>query len=61
MTIKLFNFAGTQMLKFDLLNCWPSKVTMGGLQAGGSEILVEECTLVHEGITLDDNSQLFSS
>ena len=60
-TIKLYNFAGEQMLKFDLLNCWPSKVSMGGLQAGGSEILVEECSLVHEGITLDDNSQLFSS
>ena len=60
-TIKLYNFAGQQVLKFDLLNCWPSKVSMGGLQAGGNEILVEECTLVHEGITLDDNTQLFAS
>lgn len=60
-TIKLYNFAGAEVLKFDLLNCWPSKVSMGGLKAGGTEILVEECTLVHEGITLSDNTQLFGS
>ena len=33
-------------------NAWPSKASIGSLQAGGNDVLMEEVTLVHEGLEL---------
>ena len=53
-SIVLFDYtkmgAGTEVGRFNFLNAWPSKVNVGSLQAGGSDILLEECTITHEGI-----------
>jgi phage tail-like protein len=53
-SVVLFDYtkqgAGTEVSRFNFLNAWPSKVTIGSLQAGGSDVLLEECTITHEGI-----------
>ena len=49
-SIVLYDYERGEKLRFNILNAWPSKLTVGGLQAGGSEVVVEEVTLVHEGL-----------
>lgn len=49
-SIVLYDYAGSEKSRFNFLNAWPSKVSLGSLQAGGSEVLLEECTITHEGI-----------
>jgi len=39
-------------MRFNITNAWPSKISIGSLQAGGSEVTVEEVTLVHEGLAV---------
>ena len=48
----LFDYAGGEISRFNLVNCWPSKISIGNLQAGSNDVLMEECVIVHEGITL---------
>lgn len=40
----------TEKLRFNFTNAWPSKMEIDALQAGGSEMLVETCTITHEGL-----------
>ena len=49
-SIVLYDYAGGETGRWNLLNAWPSKVTINGLQAGSSDVLVEEMTLAHEGL-----------
>lgn len=49
-SIVLYDYAGSEKSRFNFLNAWPSKVSLGSMQAGGSEVLLEECTITHEGI-----------
>ena len=46
----LYDYAGGETGRWYLTNCWPSKVAINGMQAGSSDVLVEEMTLVHEGL-----------
>lgn len=49
-SIVLYDYALGEKARWNFLNAWPSKVSVSGLKAGGSEVVVEECTLVHEGL-----------
>lgn len=49
-SIVLYDYAGSEKSRFNFLNAWPSKVSLGSMQAGGSEVLLEECTITHEGV-----------
>jgi phage tail-like protein len=49
-SIVLYDYERGEKARFNILNAWPSKVSVGTLQAGGSEVVLEECTLVHEGL-----------
>lgn len=49
-SIVIYDYALGEKARYNFLNAWPSKVSIGGLKAGGSEVVVEECTLVHEGL-----------
>ena len=49
-SIVLYDYAGSEKSRFNFLNAWPSKVSLGSMQAGGSDVLLEECTITHEGI-----------
>jgi phage tail-like protein len=51
-SIVLYDYSLGEQQRFNFINGWPSKVSIGGLKAGGSEIVVEECTLVHEGLEI---------
>ncbi|HLL64129.1 MAG TPA: phage tail protein [Micromonosporaceae bacterium] len=49
-SVVLYDYERGEKARFNIINAWPSKVSVGSLQAGGSEIIIEECTLVHEGL-----------
>jgi phage tail-like protein len=49
-SIVLYDYAYGEKARYNFINGWPSKVNISGLKAGGSEVVVEECTLVHEGL-----------
>jgi phage tail-like protein len=49
-SIVLYDYERGEKARFNIINAWPSKVSVGTLQAGGSEVVLEECTLVHEGL-----------
>jgi len=36
--------------RYNFLNAWPSKITMGTLKAGSNEMLMEECSIVCEDL-----------
>lgn len=41
--------SGNKKLGIKIFNAWPASFTMSGLNASGSEIMVHELSLVHEG------------
>jgi phage tail-like protein len=47
------NFIGTKKLGIKIFNAWPASFTMSGLNASGSEIMVHELSLVHEGFIIE--------
>jgi phage tail-like protein len=51
-SVVLYDFERGEKARFNLLNAWPIKWSMGSLQAGGSEIAVEEVTITHEGLEI---------
>jgi phage tail-like protein len=51
-SIVLYDYEYGEKVRFNFTNGWPSKVSVNQLQAGGSDVAVEECTIVHEGLEL---------
>lgn len=49
-SIILFAYDRTERARYNFLNAWPSKVNISGLKADGAEVIIEEVTLVHEGL-----------
>lgn len=49
-SIVLYDYQHNRVGAFDFRNGWPSKVSIGALSAAGNDILLEECTIVHEGL-----------
>ncbi|MDJ0770660.1 MAG: phage tail protein [Ilumatobacter sp.] len=49
-SIVLYDYAGGEVRRYNFKNAWPNKVSVSGLQAGSSDIAVEEVTLSHEGL-----------
>lgn len=50
------NYVGTKKLGIKIFNAWPASFTMSGLNASGSEIMVHELSLVHEGFIVEYDS-----
>jgi|GraSoiStandDraft_51_1057287.scaffolds.fasta_scaffold207933_1 phage tail-like protein len=50
-TITILTAEGAPMTTFSVIAAWPSKYSAAGLSAGGSDALIEEVTLVHEGLS----------
>ena len=46
----MYNFDGAPVARYHLENAWPSKLEIGSLKAGASEVLMETVTLVCEQI-----------
>ncbi|MGZ8694105.1 MAG: phage tail protein [Gaiellaceae bacterium] len=49
-SVVLYDYKHGEVSRFNFQNGWPSKVSLGSLQAGGNDVLVEECTITHEGV-----------
>lgn len=47
------NFVGNKKLGIKIFNAFPASFTMSGLNASGSEIMVQELSLVHEGFIVE--------
>jgi phage tail-like protein len=50
-SIVLMDYQHGETSRFSFVNGWPSKVSIGSLNAGGNDILLEEVTIVHEGLS----------
>jgi phage tail-like protein len=48
----LENTARQAIATYNLINAWPNKLQVQGLKAGGSEVLIAECTLVCDQILI---------
>ncbi|MGH7564619.1 MAG: phage tail protein [Gemmatimonadota bacterium] len=49
-TLVMYNYDGKPIARYKLTNAWPSKIEIGGLKAGSSEVMMETVTLVCEHI-----------
>lgn len=52
MTITVFDRSYAEALVFQVHECWPSKISGPSLSADSNDFLVEELTIVHEGLWL---------
>lgn len=51
-SIVLYSYEHGEKMRFNITACWPSKLSLSALQAGGTEITMEEVTLVHQGLEI---------
>lgn len=51
-SVVLYDYGHGEVARYNFIAGWPAKVSLGTLQAGGNDILVEECMIVHEGLAL---------
>jgi phage tail-like protein len=49
-TLTMFNTGGDPVAKYTLEDAWPSRVEIGALKAGATEVLIETVTIVCEHI-----------
>ena len=49
-SIVIFDRNATEVARFNLEACWPSKLSVSDLQSGSDEVMVEEITMQHEFI-----------
>ena len=49
-SIVAYNQANEEIARWNFENAWPSKVTGPEMDAGGTDYMVEEITIVHEGM-----------
>jgi phage tail-like protein len=50
-SIVLYDYGYGEIARYNFLNGWVSKLTMGAAKAGANEVLTEECTIVCEELT----------
>ena len=46
----MYNYDGAPVARYHLMHAWPSKLEVGALKAGASEVLMEKVTIVCESI-----------
>lgn len=49
-SIVVYDFANQEVLRWNFVNAWPSKLSASNLSSSSDEALIEELTIVHEGI-----------
>lgn len=50
-SIIAYNQSGEEIARWNLENAWPSKVTGPEMDSSGQNLMVEDMTIVHEGIS----------
>lgn len=48
-SVIVYDYMGTELSRYKLLNCWPKSIEIGTLKAGDTSILTEKLTVTHEG------------
>lgn len=48
--VVIYNRGQTEVARFDLGRCWPSKVSVSDLTGGRDEVIVDEITVQHESL-----------
>jgi phage tail-like protein len=51
--IIVFDFEGTALKRYKLMNAWPKSLEIGSLKAGDTSVLTEKLTLTHEGCEVE--------
>jgi phage tail-like protein len=51
-SIVLYDYERGEVARYNFVNGWPSRVSIGSLQAGSNDVVLEECTIVHEGLSV---------
>jgi phage tail-like protein len=49
-SVVIYDYATGEKARWNFINGWPSKVSIGSLSTTGNDILTEEVTIVHEGL-----------
>lgn len=49
-SIVLYDYDGVELVRWNIVNAWPSKYSGPSLNTGSSDAAVEEVTICHEGI-----------
>jgi phage tail-like protein len=47
-SIVIFGRDASEVARFNLENCWPSKLSVSDLSAGSDDVMIEEVTIQHE-------------
>ncbi len=50
-SVVIYDYARTEVARYNFVNGWPSKWALGTLKAGANEILTEDITITHEGLS----------
>ncbi len=45
----VYDFEGSAIKRYKLVNCWPKSLEIGTLKAGDTSVLTEKLTITHEG------------
>jgi len=48
-SIIIYDYVGTPIKRYKLLNCWVKNLEIGSLKAGDTSVLTEKITIAHEG------------
>ena len=51
-SVVLYDYAHGEIARYNFVAGWPAKMSLGTLQAGGNDVLVEECVIAHDGLSL---------
>ena len=54
MSIVLWDDAGNERVRWNLINCWPVKWTGPSLDATSNELAIETLEIVHEGVSVEN-------
>jgi phage tail-like protein len=49
-SVVLYDYSFGEVARYNFVNGWVSKITMGAAKAGANEVLTEECTIVCEDL-----------
>ena len=47
--VVVYDYQGSEIKRYKLLNCWPKSLEIGSLKAGDTSVLTEKLTVAHEG------------
>ncbi|MQA87406.1 MAG: phage tail protein [Streptosporangiales bacterium] len=50
--ILVFDFEGTELKRYEMLNAWPKSLEVSTLKAGDTSVLTEKLTITHEGFKI---------